>query len=503
MQKFRVNDYITLNLEGKETFIYIKGERFIQCKFLLLNIPIKDINSLDEVESIDEISKILDKSQEPNLGFLEDLHISNKIPPEVEFWGHCSNLQVWFEMDYNTKLLHSNIAFPMLRKLTEVGDIKAQRVFKEEIARRIESGYEPTIRFLCEEGYIDFLDVEYIIDIRNRGYFDFLLDPLTKKVGKIVRDDDFNKASSLLSNKYLKYIDSSIIIGLFQNSKINFISQIVDAMNQNPSELGEWGYSFFEFVGDILSPIIKDNINSLLTQGRLRHLLSLWESPAINCFTTKDINDLLKDQSIELLNNLLKALREEHIDSMFFLGKNLFSQEIEVSTKMILREEIFKIIEKEDLGEISQLIGLGLFEILDYQDFLPLLNDINFTLNYIKIFDKSAFYTKELSKYDINTIYYPFKFFKGIMLNSPSIFTKVLIEILNTCDSRDLTTILDFKLFDLIAKDDLYDSFYNLTPNERILLSDKLSNAIKESDDIEDNFWITELLETTVKSLPK
>ncbi len=43
MKEFNVNEYITLKLEDGRTNIYIKGELFRQCKFLLLNIPVEEI----------------------------------------------------------------------------------------------------------------------------------------------------------------------------------------------------------------------------------------------------------------------------------------------------------------------------------------------------------------------------------------------------------------------------------------------------------------------------
>ncbi|GAH27524.1 unnamed protein product, partial [marine sediment metagenome] len=62
------------------------------------------------------------------------------ITPEQEFWAHCSNLQTWAEHHYDTRLLHSNISFPLLRRLTEAGDPVAKQFFKDEIAERIKLG---------------------------------------------------------------------------------------------------------------------------------------------------------------------------------------------------------------------------------------------------------------------------------------------------------------------------------------------------------------------------
>ncbi|MFW9970710.1 MAG: leucine-rich repeat domain-containing protein [Candidatus Odinarchaeota archaeon] len=168
MQEFKVNDFITLKLEGKNTVIYVAGERFQQCKHLLINIPIDEITAFDQIQSIDEVAE----------KFKITLETSPMISPEARFWAHCSNLQVWVEHTYDTRLLHSNLAFPLLKKLAEVGDIEALRVFKEEIAARIESGYEPVIKFLWNEGYMKYLSKEELSTVLPPKYeeLNFLFD---------------------------------------------------------------------------------------------------------------------------------------------------------------------------------------------------------------------------------------------------------------------------------------------------------------------------------------
>jgi len=79
--------------------IYVAGQPFTQCKFLLLDIPVAEISSLNDISSIDDTTSGLDHS-------LEREPYKFEIPPEVEFWGHCSNLQVWYEHEYDTRLLH-------------------------------------------------------------------------------------------------------------------------------------------------------------------------------------------------------------------------------------------------------------------------------------------------------------------------------------------------------------------------------------------------------------
>jgi len=187
MKEFRVNDYIILKLEEeiieekeglKETTtnIYVNGEKFQQCTFLLVNIPINQAISLKEIDSIDEAEGILDTSLEEN----NDNPFEYKIPPETEFWGHCSNIQVWAESNYNTKLLHRNLAFPLLKKLAELGDPIAKRVFKEEVAQRFLSFYLPVIHFLFFNNYLDFFSEEELellfhkLKLHNELLFSFI-----------------------------------------------------------------------------------------------------------------------------------------------------------------------------------------------------------------------------------------------------------------------------------------------------------------------------------------
>lgn len=149
MQEFTVNERITLKLENGKTNIYIKGKLFRQCKYLLLEIPVDEMDSFDEIQSIDEVAEKLDHTMENE--FTPEL----SIPPKVEFWGHCSNLQVWYEQKYDSRLLHSNLAFPLLRKLTDVGDPLARQIFKEVLTKRLISGAYAVMELLINGNYIE------------------------------------------------------------------------------------------------------------------------------------------------------------------------------------------------------------------------------------------------------------------------------------------------------------------------------------------------------------
>jgi len=157
MKEFKVNDFLILKLEEGKTNIYVNGVLFEQCKYLMLNIPVEETEKFDEIDSIDEAADLLGWSEEGQEGVEYD------IDPETEFWGHCSNLQAWYEHDYDTRLLHSNISFPLLKKLVMVGDLLAQKLFKKELEKRLESGYPPVIEYIINEKFLKILDEDELV----------------------------------------------------------------------------------------------------------------------------------------------------------------------------------------------------------------------------------------------------------------------------------------------------------------------------------------------------
>lgn len=149
MLEYEINEYLKLRKEDGKVNIYVKDELFIQCKHLFIRIPKEKIIELENINSVDEVAEKQD--------ILINETFDDKIGIDEEFWAHCSNLQVWAENDYDSRLLHSNLAFPLLKKLSESGDIKALRVFKEEIIDRFYNGTKKVQEYLINEGYLNFL----------------------------------------------------------------------------------------------------------------------------------------------------------------------------------------------------------------------------------------------------------------------------------------------------------------------------------------------------------
>ncbi|MFW9894332.1 MAG: hypothetical protein ACFFD7_00845 [Candidatus Thorarchaeota archaeon] len=152
-KEIKLNKFIKLQLRKGITYIFIDNKLFKHCLGLYLIVPIptkeqKKIKSIAEANEIFNIQQAGIKTQEI------------EISPEEEFMGHCSNLQAWVENNYDTRLIHYNLAFPLLKKLTEAGDPQAKKIFKEEIAKRYNSGFPSVVKYLEEEGYLEYLSKE-------------------------------------------------------------------------------------------------------------------------------------------------------------------------------------------------------------------------------------------------------------------------------------------------------------------------------------------------------
>lgn len=222
MQKYTINKFLDLRLEEGKTNIYVNNELFLQCKYLLLEIPINDFDYLEEITSIDEIVNILDKSLE-NFNY-KHLNIS----PEIQFWGHCSNLQVWYENNYENCLIHKNLSFPLLKKLTEAGDLSAKKVFKEEIAKRFEEGGLNTLQYLLYNGYLNYLNKE-----ERECILEELISDLTNNAKNLLEDYGINKIQVNFT-QIKNLIEIVIFIDLVYDK--SFVLQIFDELPKGMKE---------------------------------------------------------------------------------------------------------------------------------------------------------------------------------------------------------------------------------------------------------------------------
>lgn len=430
MLEFKVNEYITLRLENINTRIYINGELVKQCRFLLLNIPVDKVSSFDEINSIDEAAEKLD-------GNIED-HFA-PVPPETEFWGHSSNIQVWAEHNYDTRLLHRTIAFPLLRKLTEAGDPMAKRVFKEEIAKRLESKYPSVVQFLILEGYLKYLDEEYLKEIgfpaldrlshrerlirvikmievepnsKLRNLFDLYCAPLLQEIERDGRFVWGFEEDEILCTLYehlffllLKRGDFYIYDKLWESGYLGFVSdkEKIYIMADTSSNLFEYilfkledPYSYIDDLSGYKDDIISLNkqIVKFLLKNDFETTEEIIKMNLLRCVPSEGLASIFQDSALNTFDIFMKVYKEyrstcvgnldgfyEYISCFHEIGKYLST-----SLKNIIKH----VLEKQDLEEFTLVLELRWLEYLDNNELKKLLNDpnINFVSNLRKIFQE-------------------------------------------------------------------------------------------------------------------
>ncbi|UCD02108.1 MAG: hypothetical protein JSV23_03575 [Promethearchaeota archaeon] len=215
MLKFTINEFLDLRLEDGKTNIYVNNELFMHCKHILLTVPLDEI---DDFNSVDEFIERSDKHYEFSIDY------TIEISPETRFWVHCSNIQAWYENNYNTCLIHSNLAFPLLNKLKKAGDFLAGKVFKEEVAKRFENGNLNVIQFFLYNHYLDCL---------NKEELELLLEQASSNLTINIVNQLNELLSSTLSNfrKIKELIELVLFLDLKYNQ--NLIFRVFNELNEN------------------------------------------------------------------------------------------------------------------------------------------------------------------------------------------------------------------------------------------------------------------------------
>lgn len=375
----RVSPHIELRLEKTRTNvyrtnIYIDGVYVRHCMKLIIIIPKKDIRDYDHINSIDELSEHISHSNLDNGSY--------SITPEEAFWGHCSNIQAWYENNYDTRILHSNIAFPLLRRLTNVGDLIARRVFKEEIAKRFASKYLPVALYLYIQGYLNYLSKEEFETLLN------FYEDLSKTPN--MRNPDI-WAILGLCYRFLKLYDLSE--SAFKKALTNSPGNRTILIN-----LAEIYYSEKDFrkVTTIFRHLLEKNPNDIYILEKLADVYLFEENlfrPSISLYEY-----ILRSQPENLGILLHLAL------AYSFLGKNTKSMQINL-----------KILEKNPKEDYSWVnLGINYFDLGDFKmakrAFLKALefNDSNYKAgaNLIRYFISLGNFEKAFSLFKFYRIKY-------------------------------------------------------------------------------------------------
>ena len=79
----KINDYLVARLKNNETLLYVAGEFFMGCKYVLLTLEEPLQEKYASAESIDELVETYNRAHEQDKSLLD---------PKTEFFAHCSNL---------------------------------------------------------------------------------------------------------------------------------------------------------------------------------------------------------------------------------------------------------------------------------------------------------------------------------------------------------------------------------------------------------------------------
>ena len=378
MQEFKINEYLTLRLEGLhennkinrwKTMIYVAGKRFRQCTHLVLNIPTTEIRTFDEIQSIDEAIEKLEINMD---------EIDYKLPPETEFWGHCSNLQVWAESNYDTRILHSNLAFPLLKALSKAGDKFAEIKLKEEIAKRLATGYPSVVKYLIEEYYLDYLTREELLF--------GILEPEEAEV--ITKLDAICGENFYLTHKFYDDLDLSFIV---RDRHVIGLTLSFLKLKAFPEEITELTFLKELRLGGNRFSTIPESIKNLKNLNTLyifnNKLIELPESFG-------ELNSL---QYLNLTNNHLKFLPESfgNLKSLRFL-------KLEKNELKKIPESLVNLVSLEELN-----LNSTFKQIVDLPESILKLNSLKILKlrgNYLSDTSKNREIVKKLKVKGINLI---------------------------------------------------------------------------------------------------
>lgn len=139
---FKINKYISISLEGKNIILYVLNIKFKEFTYSKYNKIVQNCSFIDKINLDD--NAILDNLKK-DLENIKNSFLFYKL------------LYFWISHKYNTNFLDYQISFPILKKLVQVGDPKAKKVFYNEILKNLWGGDPLVIKYLMRENYYDYL----------------------------------------------------------------------------------------------------------------------------------------------------------------------------------------------------------------------------------------------------------------------------------------------------------------------------------------------------------
>ena len=211
VEVYKIDEHITLKFENGETNIYIGKKYFRQCLGLFLFV--------DNPEVYDSIKSIDDVSEKQYMRQLDRVLTEYAISPRVKFLGHCFNIQTWVRNNYDTRILHSNLSFPLLKRLVDLGVLGAKKTLIAEIKDRYWEGSLTQRLFLAKEGFLEYLVID---EVRT------MIESLTEELKRVSNDKDtLIRLEILMKLFYLAEDDVGVINVCLDYLKINPTNELV------------------------------------------------------------------------------------------------------------------------------------------------------------------------------------------------------------------------------------------------------------------------------------
>jgi len=438
---YKINEYITLKLERNRTEIYIKDRLFRQCKFLIITVPIEDFKNYDQIDSIDEAAEISGRSI--------DKYKAN-VDPETEFWGHCSNLQVWVENQYDTRLLHRTIAFPLLKKLTEVGDPLAKKVFKDEIATRFVNGNNAVITFLLKERYLNFLNNEELDTLISE--FDFTKIRWKNNFEYI----EFLKKLRNMGSKNAQKKLNDLLIHLFLNEELKKDSRIFTYLKEVPEEIladAANNIDFEKYRTDLW--ILKNIANLKIEKG-----ITILKEEIIKRISSKDLSEI----GLILYNDhhFLKIFTLEELEMIFDKFDHNIILSLDTDKALRLFSQLLSVFKQRGLSKYDSLKKQFLSELKS--------KFLNASFTELPTFLHSS-YINYLQKEELINLMDQYDYSR-ILLNK----TQTILPILKECSDKGS------KVAQKLFLEELKKRFIEGDSNEVKFIYEKYLNLLSESE---------------------
>ncbi|MBN1215852.1 MAG: rhomboid family intramembrane serine protease [Candidatus Lokiarchaeota archaeon] len=144
LASIEINNYITLLFENNVCIIKILGENFMKYDIFKLKDFIPKYKFIENIERFQNIFPDINQ---------DDLYINAYILISNAF-------ELWVKHKYNTDFLKYQISFPLLRELVQIGDLRAKKVFYNEIIKNLWGQDSLFLKFLIREKYDKYVEIE-------------------------------------------------------------------------------------------------------------------------------------------------------------------------------------------------------------------------------------------------------------------------------------------------------------------------------------------------------